>query len=67
MQVDFFSETEDYIEELSRIPAYERRKAKDSKNPLANRQQVSRYSLSDSDDEGPRLRKNNSFLHDKAD
>jgi len=67
MQVDFFSETEDYIEELSRIPAYERRKTRDSKNPLANRQEISRYTLSDNDDEGPRLRKNNSFLHDKAD
>ena len=67
MQVDFFSETEDYIEELSRIPAYERRKARDPKNPPANRQEISRYTLSDKEDEGPRLRKNNSFLHDKAD
>ena len=67
MQVDFFSETEDYIEELSRIPAYERRKTKNPNNPLANRQEISRYSLSDNAEEGPRLRKNNSFLHDKAD
>jgi len=67
MQVDFFSETEDYIEELSRIPAYERRKAKNPNNPLANRQEISRYSLTGNGDEGPRLRKNNSFLHDKAD
>ena len=67
MQVDFFSETEDYIEELSRIPAYERRKAKTPNNTSANRQEISRYSLSDNGDEGPRLRKNNSFLHDKAD
>ena len=67
MQVDFFSETEDYIEELSRIPAYERRKAKNLNNPLVNRQEISRYTLSDNGAEGPRLRKNNSFLHDKAD
>ena len=67
MQVDFFSETEDYIDELSRIPAYERRKAKNPNNPLAGGREISRYSLSDKADEGPRLRKNNSFLHDKAD
>ena len=67
MQVNFFNETEDYIEELSKIPAYERRKAKSPGNPLANAKEVSRYTLSDKPDEGPRLRKNNSFLHDKAD
>jgi len=68
MQVNFFNETEDYIEELSKIPAYERRKAQ--KNPIAplpNAKEVSRYTLSGNPDEGPRLRKNNSFLHDKAD
>ena len=67
MQVDFFNESEDYIEELSKIPAYERRKAKNPGKPLANGREVSRYSLSDKADEGPRLRRNNSFLHDKAD
>ena len=67
MQVNFFNETEDYIEELSKIPAYERRKAKNPKNPLSGALEVSRYTLSDNPDEGPRLRKNNSFLHDKAD
>ena len=67
MQVNFFNETEDYIEELSKIPAYERRKAKNPGNPLANSKEVSRYTLSGNPDEGPRLRKNNSFLHDKAD
>jgi len=67
MQVDFFNETEDYIEEISKIPAYERRKAKNQNNPLIKGQEVSRYTLSGNPDEGPRLRKNNSFLHDKAD
>ena len=67
MQVDFFNETEDYIEELSKIPAYERRKAKNPNSPLANGRELSRYSLSGNPEEGPRLRKNNSFLHDKAD
>lgn len=67
MQVNFFNETEDYIEELSKIPAYERRKAKNLNNPLTAAKEVSRYTLSGNPDEGPRLRKNNSFLHDKAD
>jgi cell division protein FtsZ len=67
MQVDFFNETEDYIEEISKIPAYERRKAKNQNTPLTKGQEVSRYTLSGNPDEGPRLRKNNSFLHDKAD
>jgi len=67
MQVDFFNETDDYIEELSKTPAYPRRKAKTIGNPLANGREVSRYTLSDKGDEGPQLRRNNSFLHDKAD
>jgi len=67
MHVNFSNETEDYIEELSKIPAYERRRAKTQNNPLANGQDVSRYTISGNPDEGPRLRKNNSFLHDKAD
>ena len=67
MQVNFFNETEDYIEELSKIPAYERRKAKNLTNQLSNAKEVSRYTLSGNPEEGPRLRKNNSFLHDKAD
>ena len=67
MQVDFFNESEEYIDELSKIPAYERRKAKNAGKQLDNGREISRYSLSDKADEGPRLRKNNSFLHDKAD
>lgn len=67
MQVDFFNETEDYIEELSRIPAYERRKMKNQPQKPNPANEVSRYTLSANPEEGPRLRKNNSFLHDKAD
>ncbi len=67
MQVDFFNESEDYIEELSKIPAYERRKARNPNNPLAGGRELSRYSLSGNIEDGPRLRKNNSFIHDKPD
>ncbi len=67
MQVDFFNESEDYIEELSKIPAYERRRMKMQNNGSANGRSMSRYTLSGNTDEGPKLRRNNSFLHDKAD
>jgi cell division protein FtsZ len=67
MHVDFFNETEDYIEELSKIPAYERRKAKNPNNPLGGGRELSKYTLSGNLEDGPRLRKNNSFIHDKAD
>jgi cell division protein FtsZ len=67
MQVNFFNESEDYIEQLSKIPAYERRKMKDPKNAINKGKEMSRYSLSNNPEEGPKLRKNNSFLHDKAD
>lgn len=66
MQVDFVNQSDDYIDELSRIPAYERRRQQIQKNPLEGRE-VSRYTLSSNPEDGPRLRKNNSFLHDKAD
>lgn len=67
MQVNFYNESEDYIESLSKIPAYERRRMKNPKSPNAGGREMSRYSLSNNPDEGPKLRKNNSFLHDKAD
>lgn len=67
MQVNFFNESEDYIEQLSKIPAYERRRMKNQKNPNPGGHEMSRYSLSNDPSEGLKLRKNNSFLHDKAD
>ena len=66
MQVNFFNESEDYIEQLSKVPAYERRKMKE-KNPINKGREMSRFSLSVNPEEGLKLRKNNSFLHDKAD
>jgi cell division protein FtsZ len=67
MQVNFFNESEDYIEELSKIPAYERRRMKNQNKPNSGGNEISRYSLSNDPGEGMKLRKNNSFLHDKAD
>jgi cell division protein FtsZ len=37
------------------------------KDGIGNSRSASRYTLSHNPDEGPKLRKNNSFLHDKAD
>lgn len=67
MRVNFFNESEDYIEELSKIPAYERRRAKDRKGQNRPRSEMSRYTMSHDAEEGLKLKKNNSFLHDKAD
>jgi cell division protein FtsZ len=67
MQVNFFNESEDYIEELSKVPAFERRQMKNNKNERGDQHEISRYSLSHDSDEGLKLKKNNSFLHDKAD
>jgi cell division protein FtsZ len=67
MHVNFFNESEDYIEQLSKIPAYERRRMKNPKTQNRDQREMSRYSLSHDSDEGLKLKKNNSFLHDKAD
>ena len=68
MQVDFYSQTEEYINELSKIPAFERRRMKQKPGGNTdNGRSMSRYSLSNNPEDGLKLRKNNSFLHDKAD
>jgi cell division protein FtsZ len=69
MHVDFYSQTEDYINELTKVPAFERRRLKQQKagGMVDNGKSVSRYSLSNNPEEGLKLRRNNSFLHDKAD
>ena len=69
MHVDFYNQTEEYINELSKIPAFERRRLKQKKpgGNVDNGKSMSRYSISANPEEGLKLRKNNSFLHDKAD
>ncbi len=69
MHVDFYNQTEDYINELSKVPAFERRRMKQQKpgGNTDNGKSMSRYSISSNPEEGLKLRKNNSFLHDKAD
>ncbi len=69
MHVDFYNQTEDYINELTKIPAFERRRMKQQKpGGLSDSgKSMSRYSITNTPDDGLKLRKNNSFLHDKAD
>jgi cell division protein FtsZ len=69
MHVDFYSQSEEYVNELSKIPAFERRRMKQQKpgGNSDNGKSVSRYSISNNPEDGLKLRKNNSFLHDKAD
>ncbi len=70
MHVDFYNQTEEYINELCKVPAFERRKMKQQQKPggsADNGKSMSRYSISNSPEDGLKLRKNNSFLHDKAD
>lgn len=66
MRVDFSVQTEDYIEELIKTPAYKRREMKIKDTSTQNSGEVSRTTLSKKGGE-TFLRKNNSFLHDKAD
>jgi cell division protein FtsZ len=67
MQVDFSTLSDDDVEKISNEPAYVRRMMQLENEKKKRTSDVSRFSLSDSKDEGPRLRRNNSFLHDKAD
>ncbi len=58
----------DEIEELENVPAYVRKKVDLGKEKLSEDQEVSRFSLKDGEDgEGPKLKSDNSYLHDNVD
>jgi len=64
------SSGDDEIEELENVPAYVRKKIPIEKEKHSDDQEVSRYRLTDDagDDEGgPKLRPDNSYLHDNVD
>jgi cell division protein FtsZ len=69
MHVDFYNQSEEYINELSKIPAYERRRMKQQKSGGVsdNGKSLSRFSISNTPEEGFKIRKNNAFIHDKPD
>ncbi len=59
----------DEIEELENIPAYVRKKIPIDQQKHSEDQEVSRYRLSDegNGEEGPKLKSDNSYLHDNVD
>ncbi len=59
----------DEIEELENIPAYVRKKIPIDQQKHSEDQEVSRYRLTDEGkgEEGPKLRPDNSYLHDNVD
>lgn len=61
----------DEIEELENIPAYVRKKITIDQQKHSEDQEVSRYRLTDESDdgeqEGPKLKNDNSYLHDNVD
>lgn len=61
---------DDEIEELENVPAYVRKKIPIEQEKHSEDKEVSRYRLTDNDeegDEGPKLRPDNSYLHDNVD
>ncbi|MFH0759571.1 MAG: cell division protein FtsZ [Bacteroidota bacterium] len=59
------SQINDEIEELENIPAYVRKKIPIEQKKHSEDQEVSRYRLTD--EEGPKLKSDNSYLHDNVD
>jgi cell division protein FtsZ len=57
------------IEELENVPAFVRKKVPIEQKKLSEDQEVSRYRLTDEEEgeEGPKLRPDNSYLHDNVD
>jgi cell division protein FtsZ len=55
------------INELEKEPAYKRRNISLDDTPHSSESNVSRYTLSEDDDNKTNLRQNNSFLHDNVD
>ena len=54
------------LDEIEKVPAYLRRNVDLEETPDARETNLSKYNLVDGDN-GPELKKNNSFLHDNVD
>ena len=64
------SSGDDEIEELENVPAYVRKNVPIDQQKHSEDKEVSRYRLTDKDEEGeegPKLRPDNSYLHDNVD
>lgn len=67
-EAGYTSEKDNEIEEMENVPAYIRKKLNiDKDNKPSDNEEVSRYRLSDDEEEGPKLRPDNPYLHDNVD
>lgn len=55
------------LDELEKTPAYMRRNIRLEDTPDSSQHDISPYSLSDNELQGPQIKRNNSFLHDNVD
>ncbi len=55
------------LADLEKEPAYKRRNVTLENTPHSSESNISRYTISDDEDNTPKLRDNNSFLHDNVD
>ncbi len=55
------------IESMENVPAYKRKKIKIDHPKHSKESKISKYTLSDDDEEKTKLKKNNSYLHDNVD
>ncbi len=55
------------LADLEKEPAYKRRNVTLENTPHSSESNISRYTVSDDEDNTPKLRDNNSFLHDNVD
>ena len=67
VKIDFSSSDDDLVDKLENIPAYRRKNMKIDNNRGKFENKMSRFSLSQDDDNKTFLRDNNSFLHDNVD
>lgn len=66
-QLSFKIQSAQGLHEMENEPAYKRRNVQLENTPSSSESQVSRFTLSESQDNKTELRQNNSFLHDNVD
>ncbi|PTN07911.1 cell division protein FtsZ [Mangrovibacterium marinum] len=67
VKIDFSSSDDEFVDKLENIPAYRRKNVKIDNEKGKFQNKMSRFSLSQDDDNKTFLRDNNSFLHDNVD
>jgi len=67
VKIDFSTSDDEFVDKLENIPAYRRKNFKIDNTREQFKNKMSRFSLSQDDDNKTFLRDNNSFLHDNVD